>query len=143
MKIAHCFPFPFLLNIARTAIYISEVWQQHLKAWFFAREGLADGGQSACGLGGRSGKGRHLYPLFLLLLLGILLPPFPNQCLMIAFIPWIVSSAAGTRPIGQDLCLNFGFITKVETVVLATDLFWTEQKHVRPMCGPYSREIQR
>lgn len=59
LKIAHYFPFPFLLNIARTAIYISEVWQQHLKAWFFAREGLADGGQNACGLGGRSGKGRE------------------------------------------------------------------------------------
>jgi len=64
LKIARCFPFPFLLNIARRAIYISEVWQRHMKAWFFARKGLADGGQSACGLGGCSEKGRHLYPVF-------------------------------------------------------------------------------
>lgn len=59
------------------------------------------------------------------------------------FIPWAVSSAAGTRPVGCDLCLNFGFITNAETVVLATDLSWIEQSHVRPMCGPYSREIRR
>lgn len=84
------------------------------------------------------GKRRHLYPLFLTLLLGTLFPLFPNWCLLIAFIPWTASLAAGTRPVGRDLCLNFGFITKAETVVLATDLFWTEQKHVQPMCGPYS-----
>lgn len=59
LKIAHCFPFPFLLNIARTAIYISEVWQQHLKACFFAREDWLMGAKVHVSWGGHLGKRRE------------------------------------------------------------------------------------
>lgn len=109
---------------------------------FFAREGLPDGAEVHVGWGTLGeGTARHLYPLLLPLLLRMLFPLFPQGCLIIwfIFVLWAVSSAAGTRPVGWELCLNFGFITTAETVVLATDLSWTEQKHVRPMCSPYKK----
>lgn len=52
----------------------------------------------------------------------------PSIC-DIFFLPWVVFLASGMKNLsrervrGRELCLCFGFITKPETIILATDLF--------------------